>query len=79
MTDPRWLEWTRRIAAIAQNGLTYTEGPFDRERYHELRRIAAAMMGAYSHTEPERVLELFARQDGYATPKVDVRVAVFQD
>ena len=78
-TDPRWLAWTRRIAAIAQNGLTYTEGPFDLERYHELRRIAAEMMGAYTDTEPERIVELFAREEGYATPKVDVRGVVFRD
>ena len=78
-TDPRWLAWTRRIAAIAQNGLTYTEGPFDLERYHELRRIAAEMMGAYTDTAPERIAELFARQDGYATPKVDVRGVVFRE
>lgn len=77
MTDPRWLEWARRVAAIAQNGLTYTEGPFDRERYLELRRIAAEMMGAYSDTPPERVLDLFTHQTGYATPKVDVRGVVF--
>lgn len=78
MGDGRWVEWTRRIAAIAQNGLTYTEGPFDRERYTELRRIAAEMMGAYSETDPERVLALFAHQTGYATPKVDVRGVVFR-
>jgi ADP-ribose pyrophosphatase YjhB (NUDIX family) len=77
-TDGRWLAWTRRIAAIAQNGLTYTEGPFDRERYHELRRIAAEMVGAYTETEPERILGLFERQEGYATPKVDVRGVVFR-
>lgn len=79
MTDPRWLAWTRRIAALAQNGLAYTEGPFDRERYLELRRIAAEMMGAYSEGDPERILQLFARENGYATPKVDVRGIVFRE
>ena len=77
--DRRWLAWTRRIAAIAQNGLTYTEGPFDRERYLELRGIVAEMMGAYTDTEPARVLELFAKEEGYATPKVDVRGVVFRE
>lgn len=79
MTDPRWLVWTRRIAALAQNGLTYTDGPFDRERYDELRRIAAEMAAAYSGSEPEVVLDLFQREGGYATPKVDVRGVVFRD
>lgn len=76
MTDPRWLAWTRRIAAIAQNGLTYTEGVFDRERYLELQRIAAEMGAAYTDAEPERVLGLFSVETGYATPKVDVRGVV---
>ena len=79
MTDSRWLAWARRVAAIAQSGLTYTEGPFDRERYHELQRLAAEMMAAYSDAEPERVLGLFARQTGYATPKVDVRGVIFRE
>jgi ADP-ribose pyrophosphatase YjhB (NUDIX family) len=74
---PEWLRWSRRIHALAQNGLTYTEGPFDRERYTELNAIAAEMMAAYGDTTPERVLGLWAEEIGYATPKVDVRAAVF--
>jgi ADP-ribose pyrophosphatase YjhB (NUDIX family) len=78
VTDPRWLEWARRVAAIARNGLTYSDGVFDRERYEELAGVAAEMMGAYSDTAPERVLHLFSLEDGYATPKVDVRAVVFR-
>jgi ADP-ribose pyrophosphatase YjhB (NUDIX family) len=77
--DPDWLRWSRRIHAIAQNGSAYTEGVFDRERYAELKEIAARMMGAYGGAEPERILGLWAREEGYATPKVDVRAAVFRD
>jgi ADP-ribose pyrophosphatase YjhB (NUDIX family) len=77
MSDTRWLRWTRRIAAIAQNGLAYTEGVFDRERYQELRRLAAEMMGAYGGAEPARLEGLLAAETGYATPKVDVRGVVF--
>ena len=77
--DPNWLRWARRIHAIAQNGSAYTEGVFDRERYAELKTIAAEMMGAYGDVEPERVLGVWAGEKGYATPKVDVRAAVFRD
>lgn len=79
MGDTRWLDWARRVQALAQNGLTYTEGPFDRERYAELRRIAAEMMAAYGDADPARVEGLFAADDGYATPKVDVRGVVFRE
>lgn len=76
--DYKWLEWAKKLQAIAQNGLTYTENPFDVERYKSLQAIAAEMMATYSQTEPSYVLDLFAREVGYATPKVDVRGAVFR-
>jgi len=77
--EPGWLRWARRARAIARNGLTYTEGPFDRERYEELLRVSTAMLAEYSGREPEEVPDLFSGAEGYATPKVDVRAAVFRD
>ena len=77
--DSKWLEWAKKLQAIAQNGLTYTENPFDVERYKSLSAIAAEIMATYSNVEPSYVLNLFAREVGYATPKVDVRGAVFRD
>jgi len=77
--DLRWLEWGKQLQAIAQNGLTYTEGVFDRERYKALQAIAAEILATYSNVEPTYVLDLFAKEDGYATPKVDVRGVVFRD
>lgn len=74
----KWLEWAKKLEAIAQTGLTYTEGVFDRERYKSLRAIAAEIMATYSNVEPSYVLDLFSQEVGYATPKVDVRAAVFQ-
>ena len=35
-------------------------------------------MATYSNVEPSYVLDLFQREVGYATPKVDVRGAVFR-
>ncbi len=75
----KWLEWAQRLQAIAQNGLTYTENPFDIERYNLIREIAAEMLATYSDGEPHYILDLFARDVGYATPKIDVRGVVFQD
>ncbi|MEX2583249.1 MAG: NUDIX hydrolase [Gemmatimonadota bacterium] len=74
----RWSDWARRVQALAQNGLTYTEGPFDRERYVELRRIAAEMIAALGRGEAPGIAERLALEDGYATPKVDVRGVVFR-
>ncbi|WP_193196040.1 NUDIX hydrolase [Nostoc sp. MG11] len=77
--EPKWLEWAQKLQAIAQNGLTYSEGVFDIERYKQLRAIATEIMATYSNVEHNYVLDLFAREVGYATPKVDVRGAIFQD
>ncbi len=78
-TEPQWLIWARELQAIAQNGLTFSRDRFDIERYHAVREIASAMMAAGSGGEVPIIADLFARQSGYATPKVDVRGAVFRD
>lgn len=77
--QPKWLEWAQKIQGIAQIGLTYAEGPYDIERYKQLRAIAAEIMATYANVEHSYVLDLFANEIGYATPKVDVRGAVFRD
>ena len=74
-----WNSLAQRIQAIAQTGLTYATSPYDVGRYDELSAIAASMSAG---PEPERIAlaaKLFAANHGYATPKVDVRGAVFQD
>ncbi len=78
MSGP-WLGWARRMQAIAQNGLTYAKDPFDRERYEQLRQLAAEVMAAGSTLPVERAIELFTAEIGYATPKVDLRGVVFRD
>jgi len=77
--EPQWLAWTKRLQAIAQNGLTFAENPFDVERYQAVREVAAEMLAAGSGTSVERVLDLLVQEAGYATPKVDVRGVVFRD
>jgi ADP-ribose pyrophosphatase YjhB (NUDIX family) len=77
MTEPDWLIWTRELQAIAQTGLTFTRDPYDRERYETLRRLASRIMAAHTEAPVERIDALFAGETGYATPKVGVRGAAF--
>jgi ADP-ribose pyrophosphatase YjhB (NUDIX family) len=77
--NPAWLDWARRLQAIAQNGLTFSRDHFDIERYEQLREIAAEIMSTHAQADVSVVRDLFAGQVGYATPKVDVRGAVFRD
>jgi len=78
-TRPDWLRWAQRLQAIAQTGLTYAAGPYDRERYEELRAIAVEMASFGLSAPPDEVRVAFASSLGYPTPKVDVRAVVFRD
>jgi ADP-ribose pyrophosphatase YjhB (NUDIX family) len=77
--EPVWIVWARELQAITQTGLTFAENGYDRERYMAIRSLAARMMVHYSAADLARVEALFAGQTGYATPKVDVRGAVFDE
>ena len=77
--EPDWLLWAREIQAVAQSGLAFTRDPYDVERYQALTALAARMMAARGDgaVEAEALGTMFAAEAGYATPKVDVRGAVF--
>ena len=77
--EPDWLKWAKELASISQNGLTFSNSAYEIERYEKIRQIAAEMMSAHSEMDTETLLTIFATEDGYATPKVDVRGAVFRD
>ncbi len=77
MSEPDWLAWAREIQAIAQIGLTYCEQPYDRERYEALRSLSGRIMAKLGGADLAHVAGLFATQEGYATPKLDVRGAAF--
>jgi len=76
---PRWLEWAREIQAISQIGSQYAHNEYDRQRYHRLREIAAEIFSAYTQIDYPKLERIFCDQIGYATPRVDVRAAVFKD
>lgn len=76
-TEPDWLTWTRELQAIAQTGLAFVRDPYDRDRYEMLRALASRIMAAHTGVPAERIENLFKGETGYATPKIDVRGAVF--
>jgi ADP-ribose pyrophosphatase YjhB (NUDIX family) len=76
----RLLELADEIRALATTGLHYTEGPFDRERYEKLLTLAARLAAQGAVADAERLEVVFRSADqGYVTPKLDVRLAVFRD
>jgi len=78
-SEPQVWAQARKLQALAQTGLTYAANNYDRERYHVVAEIAAQLMAEQSGTAVETFRHLFTQQDGYATPKVDARAAVFRD
>jgi ADP-ribose pyrophosphatase YjhB (NUDIX family) len=81
-SEPQWLAWAKRIQAIAQAGLTYSESFYDQDRYQALRALSVEIMASHlelADGERPRLAELFASDYGYPTPKVDVRAFVAAD
>jgi ADP-ribose pyrophosphatase YjhB (NUDIX family) len=77
--SPKWMDWAREIYSLSQAGITYSQNPYDIERYKRLQQITAEMIESQSEMDKEAILESFAMQAGYITPKVDVRGAVVRD
>lgn len=72
-------EWAKELQSLAQAGLFYGHDKYDRERYQRIREIAAEMMAMRTDIPAEKIMGLFCNDEGYQTPKVDTRAAIFQD
>jgi ADP-ribose pyrophosphatase YjhB (NUDIX family) len=76
--EPWWLPMGRELRAMAQIGLTFSKDPFDRLRFERLREVAASLVARGAGADDAVLLDLFLKEAGYATPKVDVRGAAFR-
>ena len=77
--QPKWLSWAKQLQSLAQAGIEYTHSPYDRERYEKIRALSIEILGEYTGLDNERLVNLFANESGYQTPKIDVRAAIFND
>lgn len=77
--EPQWIKWARELQAIAQTGSHFATSDYDRERYARISEVAAEIFEKHGDTEASKIRTIFEAQFGYATPKVDVRAAVFRD
>jgi len=73
------LKWARSLQAIGQTGLYYAGNSYEKERFEQVRNIAAEMIAAVSNLTTDQILQYYRAEFGYATPKVDVRGVVFKD
>lgn len=77
--EKKWLEWAKELQQLSQNALAYCKDPFDIERFQRIREISVEIMSNYTTLPMEQVKNIFASEDGYQTPKVDIRAFIVKD
>ena len=75
----QWTSWIHQMQGIAQNGLTFATDEYDIERYHHVQALASEMVATYTQLNYNEIKDFFAQEKGYATPKLDIRAAVFEN
>lgn len=74
------VEISHELMAIANDALLYCKDQFDIERFKQVRSIAARLLElSCDGITREQAQELFEKEEGYQTPKIDTRAAVFND
>ena len=68
-----------KLSALAQDGLTFAANPYEVDRYQQVSRLATDLLAALSRRPADELAIELGRDSGYATPKVDVRGAIFDD
>ncbi len=63
------------LRATAQEGLSYTESAYDRERYRKLLDLACAEYASITGVDADAIRDLFLKEQRSITPKVGVDVA----
>jgi ADP-ribose pyrophosphatase YjhB (NUDIX family) len=73
------LDLARRLLALSQTGLHYCQEEYDRERYREIGEIGARLAVLNGNKDAQQISAMWAAEEGYATPKIDVRGAIFRE
>ncbi len=73
-----WLDMAKRMQALAQSGLEYSDNKYDRDRYQQMRQLSLEIMHDFTELRMDKLVGAFASEQGYQTPKVDVRGVVFR-
>lgn len=77
--ETKWLNWAKKLQAIAQTGLEYSKDKFDIERFEQIRALSIEIMNEYTDIDHSKIRTLFANESGYQTPKIDIRAAIFKE
>jgi len=69
----------KRVQAIAENGLHYSESDYDLDRYNDLEEIATRMIALITDLSHDIIKIATPEKNGYRTPKIDIRCVIFNE
>lgn len=69
----------KRLLSIAEAGLYYGKDVYDKERYQEIKELALHLMSTVVDQDAAALTLLTENNEGYPTPKVDVRALIQKD
>ncbi|MGI9071308.1 MAG: NUDIX hydrolase [Bryobacteraceae bacterium] len=78
MDSTQLLMHAQRLQALAQAGIAYASTAYDLERYEEIRTISVKLLQELTGEPFEQIVCMFASEDGYQTPKIDIRAVLFR-
>lgn len=68
-----------QLQHIARNGLTYSQNPYDLERYEKLLALTTQSYSELLNQPAEEIKTAFTAELGHITPKVGADAAIFND
>jgi len=75
--ERNFFERIKRLQALAEIGLEYSNSNYDIERYEEIQEICLEMLEQMTDVPIPQIKAIIQEKNGYKTPKVDVRAVVF--
>jgi ADP-ribose pyrophosphatase YjhB (NUDIX family) len=79
MSETGLLDEIKRLKAIADIGLLFSNNPFDKERYLELQNLSYRLLNKVSGHDLDILKEVFPTAKDYPTVKVDIRGLVLNN
>jgi ADP-ribose pyrophosphatase YjhB (NUDIX family) len=77
--ERKFFEQLKRLQALAEIGLEYSNSNYDMERYGEIQEICLEMLEQLTDVPMPKIKTVIQEKNGYKTPKVDVRAVVFNE
>lgn len=70
------LKIAKRIQSISQTGIRFTKDNFDKQRFEELRELSVLLASQVVDARIEKIRDLFTNENGFQTPKIDIRAFI---